>query len=101
MRLNPARLVAADARLHREDAFPVTSRQGMARAAAASFTRVAWKPIDARVSASADMAVTYGSYQETDRSGQVRDGHYAHLWLRDAQGGWQLAYDVALPAPPR
>jgi len=53
------------------------------------------------VSAAADMAFTYGSYRETDRSGQVRDGYYAHLWLRDAQGAWQLAYDVVLPTPSR
>ena len=96
-----ARLVADDARLHRDDTLPVASRAGVAKEAAASFTRVSWKPIDARVSAAADMAFTYGSYRETDRSGQVRDGFYAHLWLRDAQGAWQLAYDVVLPAPPR
>ncbi len=96
-----ARLIADDARLHRDDALPVASRSGVAKAAAASFTRVSWKPIDARVSAAADMAFTYGSYRETDRGGQVRDGYYAHLWLRDAQGAWQLAYDVVLPAPAR
>jgi ketosteroid isomerase-like protein len=96
-----ARLVSDGARLHRDDALPVASRSGVAKAAAASFARVSWKPIDARVSAAADMAYTYGSYRETDRGGQVRDGYYAHLWLRDAQGAWQLAYDIVLPAPPR
>jgi hypothetical protein len=96
-----ARLVADDARLHRDDALPVATRSSVGKAAAASFTRVSWKPIDARVSAAADMAFTYGNYRETDRSGQVRDGYYAHLWLRDAQGTWQLAYDVVLPAPAR
>ena len=95
-----ARLVADDARLHRDDALPVASRSDVAKAAAVSFSRVSWKPIDARVSAAADMAYTYGTYRETDRNGQARDGYYAHLWLRDAQGGWQLAYDIVLPSPP-
>jgi hypothetical protein len=25
----------------------------------------------------------------------VREGYYAHLWLRDAAGRWRLAYDIA------
>ena len=48
--------------------------------------RVVWTPIDARVAASADMAVTYGRYRETDRASSVHDGYYAHLWLRDRAG---------------
>jgi hypothetical protein len=42
------------------------------------------------------MAASHGSFRETDRSGQVRDGYYAHLWLRDTAGRWRLAYDIAL-----
>ncbi len=62
--------------------------------------RVSWAPIDVRVSAAGDMAVTYGRYRETDRASSERDGYYAHLWLRDAAGRLRLGYDVALPAPP-
>ena len=25
----------------------------------------------------------------------MREGYYAHLWLRDARGRWLLAYDIA------
>lgn len=63
-------------------------------------SRVSWAPIDGRVSAAGDMAVTYGRYREIDHTPQTREGYYTHLWLRDAAGAWQLAYDIALPAAP-
>lgn len=93
-----AKLLAGDARLLRNGAAPLASRAAIARAVAASMRRVEWTPIDARVATSADMALTYGRYRETDRAANAVDGYYAHLWLRDRAGRWRLAYDVALPA---
>jgi ketosteroid isomerase-like protein len=95
-----ARLFAADVRLHRDDIPPLASRGAAAAEIARRMSRVVWTPIDARVSAAADMAVSYGRYRETGRDGQMREGYYAHLWLRDAAGQWRIAYDVALPATP-
>lgn len=96
-----ARRVAADVRLHRDGVSPIASRALVAPAIARAVSRVVWMPIDARVSAAADMAFTYGRYRQTDRDRHVTDGYYAHLWLRDSDGAWRLAYDVALPrAPP-
>jgi len=95
-----ARLLADDARLHRNGAPPLAPRGAVAREMAHRLQRVTWTPIDARVSAAGDMAASYGRYRETDRAASVRDGYYAHLWLRDAAGRWRLAYDVALEAAP-
>jgi ketosteroid isomerase-like protein len=92
------KLLAADARLHRDGAAPMVSREAIARATAVRARRIAWTPIDARVASSGDMAVTYGRYRETDRTANAHEGYYAHLWLRDGAGRWRLAYDVALPA---
>ena len=64
-------------------------------------SHVAWTPIEARMSAAADMAFTYGRYRETDHDQRVDEGYYTHLWLRDKAGAWQLAYDIALPAQSR
>ena len=94
-----AQIVASDVRLHRDGAFPVASRGEVAAAVARRMSRVSWAPIDGRVSAAGDMAVTYGRYREIDHTPQTREGYYAHLWLRDAAGAWQLAYDIALAAP--
>jgi ketosteroid isomerase-like protein len=95
-----AQLLATDVRLHRDDMSPLASRGTAAAEIARRMSRVVWKPIDARVSAAADMAVTYGRYRETGRDGNTRDGYYAHLWLRDATGAWRIGYDVALPTTP-
>ena len=95
-----ARRVAADVRLHRDGVAPITSRAAVAPAIARAMSRTSWTPIDARVSAAGDMAFTYGRYRQTDHDGRVIDGYYAHLWLRDGSGVWQLAYDIALPATP-
>jgi len=92
--------VAADVRLHRDGTAPMASRAVVAIAMARAMSRVAWTPIDARVSAAGDMAFSYGRYRQTDRDHRVTDGYYAHLWLRDAAGAWQLAYDIALPPSP-
>lgn len=93
-----AKLLADDARLHRNGAPPLSSRAAAAPEVARRMLYVTWTPIDARIAASADMAVTYGTYRETDRASVVRTGYYAHLWLRDRAGRWRLAYDIALPA---
>ena len=93
--------VSADIRLHRDGNAPVAARANVAPAIARAMSRVEWTPIDARLSAAADMAFTYGRYRQTNRDEHVTEGYYAHLWLRDRAGNWQLAYDIALPAPPR
>ncbi|MEO9136589.1 MAG: DUF4440 domain-containing protein, partial [Casimicrobiaceae bacterium] len=93
-----AKLLMNDARLHRNGALPFASRDAVAPEVAHRMLRVSWTPIDARVSASGDMAMTYGQYRETDRASNVHGGYYAHLWLRDAAGRWRLGYDIALPA---
>jgi len=92
-----ADLLTDDARLHRNGAPPLASRSAVASEMAHRMRDVTWTPINARVAASGDMAVTYGEYRETDRASMVRRGYYAHLWLRGRAGRWRLAYDVALP----
>jgi ketosteroid isomerase-like protein len=95
-----ARLLRADARWHRNGAPPLVSRAAVAREIAARMRGVEWMPEDAHVARSGDMAVTYGRYREIGRDAKVRDGWYAHLWLRGGDGVLRLAYDVALPGRP-
>lgn len=90
--------LAPDARLHRDGMAPVAGRAAIARNVGSRAARVAWSPQEVRVARSGDMAMAYGTYRETARSGKAQDGYYAHVWLRDASGRWRLAYDIALPA---
>jgi len=98
-RLTPnayGQLLAADARLHRNGVAPVVSRAAIAAEVARRASGLAWSPIDAFVARSGDMAVTYGRYSAATRTGATQDGYYAHLWVRDAQGTWRIAYDIAV-----
>ena len=95
-----AQLLGSSARLHRNGSAPIAPRAEVAAEMARRVSSVAWTPADARVSRAADMAVTWGKYREVDHAQQAHDGYYAHLWLRDAQGAWGLAYDIAVPASP-
>jgi ketosteroid isomerase-like protein len=90
--------LAQDARLYRDGAAPIAGRRAVAREYAKRVRRVEWTPIETRVSAAADLAVSYGRQVETERGGRTRGAYYAHLWLRDAAGRWRLAYDLAKPA---
>jgi ketosteroid isomerase-like protein len=92
-----AGLLASDARLHRDGIAPIAGRDAVARHVGERASRIEWSPIDARVARSADLAVTWGRYRETDKSSAVREGYYTHLWLRDAGGRWRIAYDIATP----
>jgi ketosteroid isomerase-like protein len=92
------KLLADDARLHRNALPPIGSRAAATAEVARRTTRIVWQPDDAFVARSADMAVTYGHYREADRNGAAHDGYYAHLWVRAADGQWRLAYDIALPS---
>lgn len=95
-----AQLLGADARLHRNGSAPIAPRGEVAAEMARRMSSVSWTPVDARVSRAADMAVTWGHYHQIDHAQHAHEGHYAHLWLRDAGGAWRLAYDIAVPESP-
>ncbi len=92
-------LLDPDVRMHRPGRLPIASKLNVARDVAARLVRVTWRPLDARVSKAADVAVSWGRYRETGRAFDVHEGHYAHLWLRGTAGGWRLAYDITSPDP--
>ena len=91
-------LLAIDARLHRDGMAPIAGKDAIVRHVGARAARIQWTPAEVRVAKSADMAVSYGTLRELDRDSHTREGYYAHLWLRDRAGRWQLAYDIALDA---
>ena len=94
-----AGMLAAGVRMHRQGRLPIASKAAVAQEIASTLVRVTWRPLDAQVSKAGDMAVSWGRYRETDRALAVHEGHYAHLWLRDASGRWRLAYDITHPDP--
>ena len=89
-----ADLLALDARLYRDGRLPISGRAAVAEHVASRAMRIEWLPFEVRMSRSADMAATYGSFHAGGGSDGDRDGYYVHVWLRDARGRWRLAYDI-------
>jgi ketosteroid isomerase-like protein len=74
---------------------PLAGRVAVAKFLGATPSRIAWSPIDVRVSRAGDMAVSHGKFRSFGPDAKSRAGYYVHLWLRDAAGRWRLAYDIA------
>ena len=89
-----ADLLALDARLYRDGILPIAGRAAVAENVASRAMRIEWLPFEVRMSRSADIAATYGSFHASGGSDGDRDGYYVHVWLRDARGRWRLAYDI-------
>ena len=91
-----AALLAPDVRLHRDGMQPFAGRTAVAQ-----YSRIARHASHGRPPMRACRVgrcrITYGKYRETDRVSRVQQGYYAHLWIRDERGRWQLAYDIATP----
>ena len=88
-------LLVADARLHRDGMSPIAGRKTVAQHVAARAARIDWLPFDVKIARSADMAATYGQFRASGGTDGAKEGYYVHLWLRDAAGRWQIAYDIA------
>ena len=98
-----ARRLAGGARLHRDDATPFVGAAAINSFLSAKISRLAWQPLGADVSASADLGYTYGSYELAPAGGAAAEterGYYAHVWKRDPKGDWKLVMEVHHPAPP-
>jgi ketosteroid isomerase-like protein len=58
-------------------------------------SRASYEPSEARVSASGDLAASYGRITGTRRDGSASRGQYVHVWVRDG-GAWWLGVETAV-----
>jgi ketosteroid isomerase-like protein len=62
-----------------------------------SQARLAWEPVYADVSASADLGYTTGPWTFSEESGRVvSNGEYVSVWRRTPGGDWRVAIDVGV-----
>jgi ketosteroid isomerase-like protein len=81
-----------------QDGTPPLRARDVARwADAAAPTRIEWTPAGGGVAVSGDLAYTYGASRTIAGSAAPVDGHYVHVWQRDAAGDWKLKAEVDLP----
>jgi ketosteroid isomerase-like protein len=89
-----AQRLALDARHHEEGMAPLIGAAWV-DALARRRTRADYLPGEARVSASGDLAATYGRISRRTGDDPPVAGHYVHVWLRTG-GSWWLAVEAVL-----
>jgi ketosteroid isomerase-like protein len=82
------------ARLHRNGALPMTSRDDAATWLAAQVKAMTSEPMKSETGASGDLGYTWGKSQITGSDGKTAGGYYVRLWTLGAAGRWQLVADV-------
>lgn len=96
---------ASNATMLPQGAQPVHGRESI-RAAMSDEpgTDLRWTPVAGEVSASGDLAYTWGTYEyhAPDAAGKVivRHGKYATIWRRQPDGAWKFVLDLGNPNPP-
>jgi ketosteroid isomerase-like protein len=80
-----AQRLAIDARRHEDGTAPLV---GDAWVHALAATTHEYEPSEARVSASGDLAASYGRVTRRGAEGASRTGYYCHVWLRDGASWW-------------
>jgi ketosteroid isomerase-like protein len=56
-------------------------------------SRLSWKPGYAEISRAGDLGFTTGLYTSTRADGEMRFGHYASVWRKQADGRWKVVAD--------
>ena len=88
-----AQRLARDARRYR-DGQAVAVGSDWERLLDGAFNVPTFEPSEARVSASGDLAASYGRITERRPDGGTARGYYVHAWVRDG-GAWWLAAETA------
>ena len=84
---------SADMRIYRANVMPQAAADSLSRTTAP--TRQGGERVRfLHLARAADLAVTAGPLHAPDSA------WFVHVWLRDANGRWQIAYDVETPARP-
>jgi ketosteroid isomerase-like protein len=62
---------------------------------------LSWSVVGSRVSASRDLAYTYGlgTIRRAGVNGSLRRMSYARIWRPDVDGQWKVVVEVILPHP--
>lgn len=82
-------------RVHRNGVLPIISRAEATKWLAASVTRMSSTPEKSESSAAGDLGYAWGKATVTGQNGEAQTGYYVRVWTRRADGGWQLAADIA------
>ena len=82
------------ARLHRNGALPLTSRDAAVAWLASNVTTMTSEPMKSETGASGDLGYTWGKAVVTGADGKATPGYYVRVWTVGPGGRWQLVADI-------
>jgi ketosteroid isomerase-like protein len=95
--------LAQDARLFRQDAFPVVGKEQISTALKTQTGMLSWQPAATYVSQSGDLGYAYGTYESREKAtgGKPSEqGNYVRIWKRQSDRTWKIVVDVMNPVRP-
>jgi ketosteroid isomerase-like protein len=95
--------LAQDARLFRQDAFPVVGKEQIRAALKAQTGMLSWQPAATYVSQSGDLGYAYGTYESREKATDGKpseQGNYVRIWKRQSDRTWKIVVDVMNPVRP-
>jgi len=86
--------LAADARVFRDNKFPVTGKQAARALLPAQNATLTWRPAKADVSSAGDLGYTFGVAESKSKgSDKTEISTYVRIWKKQA-GAWKVVLDV-------
>ena len=82
------------ARLHRNGALPMTSRDEAKKWIEANVKAMTSEPMKSETGASGDLGYTWGKTSITGADGKAVNGYYIRVWTLGAGNRWQLVADI-------
>jgi len=82
------------ARLHRNGALPMTTRDEAVQYLEAHVKAMTSEPLKSETSASGDLGYTWGKATVTGSDGKAVPGYYVRVWTLGAGNRWQLVADI-------
>jgi ketosteroid isomerase-like protein len=88
-----------DVRLYRTGIYPAVGKETLRRMLSGIEGRLSWEPIEAVISATADLGYTYGisRIEPEGEQGAAAEFSYLRIWKRQPDGPWKVCLDLANP----
>ena len=88
-----------DVRLYRMGIYPTVGKEALRRVLSGIEGRLSWEPIEAVISATADLGYTYGisRIEPGGEQGTAAEFSYLRIWKRRPDGPWKVCLDLANP----
>jgi ketosteroid isomerase-like protein len=91
--------LADEARLFRQNTFPIIGRQAIQSYLAEHSGKLSWQPAGGKISEAGDLGFTYGAAESVKADNQIEQNNYVRIWKRQPEGSWKVVLDITIPMP--